>query len=204
MSMRHMTTMRRAGVAALLSAALTFSLAACGGDGGGGGGGNEGKEPSSSSSTPDKGKDGDGTGKAGATAPTTGEPIANVKGDGGLELAIYSAKRDDGGFLTVDGQFKNSGSAGFSVPVSWYGMEQAVAATGHSFAGMTLVDSKGKKRYYVLRDTDNRPLTTYGYDGLIQPGATLTFFAQFPAPPASTTKVDLQFPGFPSTSIELS
>jgi hypothetical protein len=200
MSMRHMTTMRRAGVAALLSAALTFSLAACGGDGAG----DEGKEPSSSSSAPDQGKDDGGTGNATATAPTTGDPIANVKGDGGLELAIHSAKRDDGGFLTVDGEFKNTGSTGFSVPPSWYGLEQAVAATGHSFAAMTLVDSKGKKRYYVLRDTDNRPLTTYAYDGYIQPGATLTFFAQFPAPPTTTSTVDLQFPGFPSTSIELS
>jgi hypothetical protein len=195
--MRHMTAMRRAGAAALLSAALTFSLVACGGDGGG----DKSKEPAASSSAPDQGK-GKGTGNA--TAPTSGDPIANVKGDGGLELAVYSAKRDDGGFLTVDGQFKNTGSQGFSVPISWNGMEQAVAATGHSFAGMTLVDSKGKKRYYVLRDTDNRPLTTYGYDGFIQPGATLTFFAQFPAPPQTTTNVDLQFPGFPSTSIELS
>lgn len=200
MSMRHMMTMRRAGVAALFSAALAFSVAACGGDAGG----DEGKEPSSSSSAPDQGKDDGPTGNATATAPTTGDPIANVKGDGGLELAVHSARRDDGGFLTVDGQFKNTGSTGFSVPISWNGMEQAVAATGHSFAGMTLVDSKGKKRYYVLRDTDNRPLTTYGYDGFIQPGATLTFFAQFPAPPQTTTTVDLQFPGFPSTSIELS
>ncbi|MCX4819080.1 hypothetical protein OG883_04005 [Streptomyces sp. NBC_01142] len=197
MSMRHMTTMRRAGAAALLSAALAFSLTSCGGDGGG----NEGKEPSSSSSAPDRGKD---DGNASATAPTSGDPIANVKGDGGLELAVHSAKRDDGGFLTVDGQIKNTGSQGFTVPVSWNGLEEAVAATGNSFAGMTLVDSKGKKRYYVLRDTDNRPLTTYAYGSFIKPGATLTFFAQFPAPPTSTTKVDLQFPGFPSTSIELS
>lgn len=199
MSMRHMTTMRRAGVAALLSAALTFSLAACGGDGGG----DEGKEPSSSSSAPDQGNDGP-TGNATATAPTSGDPIANVKGDGGLELVVYSAKRDSGGFLTVDGQIKNTGSEGFTVPISWNGMEQSVAATGRSFAGMTLVDSKGKKRYYVLRDTDNRPLTTYAYSSYINPGATLTFFAQFPAPPQTTTTVDLQFPGFPSTSIELS
>lgn len=197
MSMRHMRTMRRAGAAALLSAALIFSLTACGGDEGE----DKGKEPVSSSSAPDKSKDGKNDN---ATAPTSGDPIASVKGDGGLELAVYSAKRDDGGFLTVDGQFKNTGSAGFSVPVSWNGMEQAVAATGHSFAGMTLVDSKGKKRYYVLRDTDNRPLTTYGYDGFIQPGQALTFFAQFPAPPQTTTKVDIQFPGFPSMTIELS
>lgn len=196
MTMRHVRTVRRAGAAALLSAALTFLLAACGGDGDG----SESKEPASTAPQQTKGGD------KGSTAPDSvpSEPIATVKGDGGLELSVFAAKRDDGGFLTVDGEFKNTGSAGFSVPVSWNGMEQSVAATGHSFAGMTLVDSKGKKRYYVLRDTDNRPLTTYGYDGFIQPGRSLTFFAQFPAPPATATKVDLQFPGFPSTSIELS
>ncbi|WP_405806388.1 hypothetical protein OG729_14435 [Streptomyces sp. NBC_00210] len=192
-----MRTMRRAGAAALLSAALTFSLTACGGDDGE----DKGKEPASSSSAPDKSEDGKSDN---ATAPTSGDPIANVKGDGGLELAVYSAKRDDGGFLTVDGQFKNPGSEGYTVPVSWNGLEQSVAATGNSFAGMTLVDSKGRKRYYVLRDTDNRPLTTYAYNSYIKPGQTLTFFAQFPAPPTSTTKVALQLPGFPSTTIELS
>ncbi|MFF3247549.1 hypothetical protein ACFYWY_28375 [Streptomyces sp. NPDC002870] len=196
MTMRHVRTVRRAGAAALLSAALTFSLAACGGDGGG----SESKEPASTAPQPTKGGD------KGTTAPDSvaSEPIATVKGDGGLELSVFAAKRDDGGFLTVDGEFKNTGSAGFSVPVSWYGLEQDVAATGHSFAGMTLVDSQGRKRYYVLRDTDNRPLTTYAYDGYIKPGQSLTFFAQFPAPPQTTTKVALQFPGFPSTSIELS
>ncbi len=50
-------------------------------------------------------------------------------------------------------------------------------------AGMTLVDSKGKKRYYVLRDTDNRPLTTANYTPGIEASKSLAFFAQFPAPP---------------------
>ncbi|MDH2393549.1 MULTISPECIES: hypothetical protein [Streptomyces] len=206
MSKRHMRTMRRAGAVTALSAALALTLTACGGDGEGDGGKDEGKQPVAASPAQGGGEGapkGVGAG-AEATSPTSGDPIANIKGDGGLELLIHSAKRDDGGFLTVDGQFKNTGSEGFSVPVSWNGLEQAVAATGQSFAGMTLVDSKGKKRYYVLRDTENRPLTTYGYNGYIQPGKTLTFFAQFPAPPPSTAKVDLQFPGFPSTTIEIS
>ncbi|MFF3287931.1 hypothetical protein [Streptomyces sp. NPDC003023] len=119
-------------------------------------------------------------------------------------MSVFSARRDEGGFLTLDGQIKNAGSTGFTTPVQWSGLEQSVAATGRSFAGMTLVDSKGKKRYYVLRDTDNRPLTTYAYSSLIRPGESLAFFAQFPAPPADTTQVALQFPGFPSTTIELS
>ncbi|MEU0373263.1 hypothetical protein ABZ070_23935 [Streptomyces sp. NPDC006283] len=193
-----MSTMRRAGAAAMLSAALIFSLSACGGDGE--------KSDSSGMSSPAPGPDGgDKDSAAPEAAPSTpSEPIATVKGDKGLEMSVFSARRDDGGFLTVDGQFKNTSSVGFTVPVNWNGMEQAVASTGNSLAAMTLVDSKGKKRYYVLRDTDNRPLTTYAYGNLIKAGDTLAFFAQFPAPPADTTELALQFPGFPSTTIELS
>jgi hypothetical protein len=199
MTKRHMTNMRRAGVAAVLSSTLILAVSACGGDG-------EQKDSSSLSSAPSGPKSGDkaaGSAQESATG-TPSEPIAVVKGDGGVEMSVFSVRRDEGGFLTLDGEIKNTGSEGFTAPVQWSGMEQSVAATGRSFAGMTLVDSKGKKRYYVLRDTDNRPLTTYAYSSFIKAGDSLTFFAQFPAPPADTTQVALQFPGFPSTTIELS
>ncbi|MEW2632361.1 hypothetical protein AB0903_12025 [Streptomyces sp. NPDC048389] len=197
MTMRHM--MRRAGVAAVLSSTLILVVSACGGGG-------EKKDSSSPSSTPaGSTADDKAVGSAEESAPSSpNEPIAMVKGDGGVEMSVLSARRDEGGFLTVDGEIKNTGSEGFTAPVQWSGTEQSVAATGRSFAGMTLVDSKGKKRYYVLRDTDNRPLTTYAYSSFIKAGDSLPFFAQFPAPPAGTTQVALQFPGFPSTSIELS
>ncbi|ALC21157.1 secreted protein [Streptomyces pristinaespiralis] len=197
--MRHMRTMRRAGVAAVLSSALVLTLSACGGDG------DEGNAKGSSSSAPAGTKGSDEAGSVPESTPSApADPIATVKGDKGVEMSVYSARRDEGGFLTLEGEVKNTGSEGFTAPVQWSGQEQSVAATGRSFAGMTLVDSQGKKRYYVLRDTDNRPLTTYAYSSFIQPGDSLTFFAQFPAPPATTTQVALQFPGFPSTTIELS
>jgi hypothetical protein len=198
MSMRHMSAMRRAGTAALLSSSLVFALAACGGGG-------EEKDSDRFSSSAPATSGGDKGSKAPEAAPSTpSEPIATVKGDKGIEMSVLQARRDAGGFLTVEGDFKNTTSNGFSVPVSWMGTEQAVASTGNSLAAMTLVDSKGKKRYYVLRDTDNRPLTTYGYSSFIKAGESLSFFAQFPAPPATTTQLALQFPGFPSTTIELS
>jgi hypothetical protein len=193
--MRHMTTMRRAGAAAALVATLTVSLVACGGD-------EEPKSNKPAASAP--GGDGEEDKNSAASGQTPAEPIAMVKGDKGLEMSVFSARRDEGGFLTVEGQFKNTGGEGFTVPVSWNGLEESVASTGNSLAAMTLVDSKSKKRYYVLRDTDNRPLTTYAYSSFIKPGETLAFFAQFPAPPVTTTSVALQFPGFPSTTIELS
>ena len=65
------------------------------------------------------------------------------------------------------------------------------------------MDSKGKKRYYVLRDTDGRPLTTTGLPTL-KSGESIPVFMQFPAPPSSTTEVDFQLPGFASASIQIS
>ncbi|MGW0773210.1 hypothetical protein ACWD01_06035 [Streptomyces sp. NPDC002835] len=192
-----MSTMRRAGAAAVLSAALIFTLSACGGSG-------DEPDPSSSSSAPGTKSGDEGNAAPEAAATTPSQPIAAARGEKGVEMSVFSAKRDEGGFLTIDGEIKNATSEGFTTPVRWNGMEQSVAATGRSFAGMTLVDSKGKKRYYVLRDTDNRPLTTYAYAPFIKAGDSLAFFAQFPAPPADTTQLALQLPGFPSTTIELS
>jgi hypothetical protein len=198
MSMRHVRHLRRAGAATLVAAALAFSATACGGD--------DGKDkPSSSSSSSNQGGGGQDKGDGGATTdPNAGPAIATVKGDDGIDMVIHSAKRDSGGFVTVNGEFKNTSGDIFTTPVQWSGEETDVKETGPSLAGMTLVDSKGKKRYYVLRDTDNRPLTTTNYPSGIEGGKSLTWFAQFPAPPDSTTSVDLQFPGFPDSTIEIS
>ncbi|QNE75249.1 hypothetical protein F0344_12085 [Streptomyces finlayi] len=197
MSNPHVRTMRRAGVAALMVATLALSATACGSD--------DGKEPktvASKASTPpsesDKGSSG------GEVVPDTSTVLVTVKGDAGVDMVINSAKRDSGGFLTVNGQLKNTSSALYTTPLNWGGAEEAVAATGRSLAAMTLVDSQEKKRYYVLRDTDNRPLTTSGFAPSIEAGKSLTFFAQFPAPAQSTSQVDLQFPGFANATIEIS
>ncbi|WP_328905561.1 hypothetical protein OG230_22770 [Streptomyces sp. NBC_00234] len=197
MSNPHVRTMRRAGVAALMVATLALSATACGSD--------DGKEPktvASKASTPpsksDKGSSG------GEVVPDTSKVLVTVKGDSGVDMVINSAKRDSGGFLTVSGQLKNTGSGMYTTPIQWNGEEEAVASSGRSLAAMTLVDSQEKKRYYVLRDTDNRPLTTSGYEPSIEAGKSLTFFAQFPAPAQSTSQVDLQFPGFANATIEIS
>ncbi|MCG3041525.1 hypothetical protein L7D48_13300 [Streptomyces sp. S1A] len=190
--------LRRSGLAALLAAALTVSAAACGGDESAK---EKGGSPSASSENQGGEKGGEGEGK---TLPDTSKVIATLKGDEGIEMVLHSVVRDAGGFLTVSGEFKNNGSSRYTTPVQWSGEEQAVARTGRSVAAMTLVDSKEKKRYYVLRDTDNRPLTTSGYQPAIDAGESLPFFAQFPAPPSDTTEVSLQFPGFPNAPIEIS
>ncbi len=204
MKIRHVQKLRRAGGAAVLVVALAVSVTACNGD--------EGAAPSTSAASEspsgERGQGDDaGSGQdqqgGGQTLPDTGKVIATLKGES-VEMVLYSVTRDDGGFLTVSGEVKNTAGKRYTVPTAWSGEESAIVRTGRSFAAMTLVDSKERKRYYVLRDTDNRPLTTTGFSPWIQPNESLPFFAQFPAPPQTTTKVDLQFPGFPNAPIEIS
>ncbi|MEU5398605.1 hypothetical protein ABZ348_04815 [Streptomyces sp. NPDC005963] len=199
MSIRHRAKHRRAA-GAVLAAALSLSLTACGG----GDDGSDKKNAKSSSSTagapeqpqqPDQGDGGD--------TPESAKVLATINGSNGFQFTINSAVRDQGGFLTVSGVLKNTSGKGLTTPVQWNGTENEVTRTGPSLAGMTLVDKKAKKRYYVLRDTDGYPLTTTGLS-MFTAGQSVDFFAQFPAPPGETETAEIQIPLMPTATIELS
>jgi hypothetical protein len=179
-------------VALTVAAGLALGVAGCGGSGG------DDKKPDASAST----SKGNGS-KPSAQEGQSEEPLAELKGPQSLFLQITSAKRDAGGFVTVNGNLKNDGSETAVVPSNLSGNETEIIRNGSSLGGATLVDSKGKKRYYVLRDTDGRPLTTTGLPTL-KAGETVPVFMQFPSPPTSTTEVGFQLPGFPAASITIS
>ncbi|MFB7937681.1 hypothetical protein [Streptomyces sp. NPDC056049] len=131
------------------------------------------------------------------------EAIALAKGQKGFELSILTVERDAGGFLTVKGTLRNASDSAHAVPPQVSGDETEVVRHGTSLGGATLVDSAGKKRYYVLRDTDGRPLTTTSL-GVVKAGDSTAVFMQFPAPPASTTEVSFQLPTFEPATLKLS
>ncbi|MFE9039297.1 hypothetical protein ACFYOG_00175 [Streptomyces sp. NPDC007818] len=131
------------------------------------------------------------------------EILVAVKGQKGLELEVTGVERDAGGFLTIKGRLKNSSDSVSAIPAQTSGDETEVVKHGKSLGGATLVDSVGKKRYYVLRDTDGRPLTTTSLTTL-GPGKSTAVFMQFPAPPASTTEVSFQLPTFEPATLKLS
>jgi hypothetical protein len=103
----------------------------------------------------------------------------------------------------VNGTLKNDGGKSVVVPAQVTGDETEIVKHGPSLGGATLVDSKGKKRYYVLRDTEGRPLTTTSL-GTLEAGQSLPVFMQFPTPPADTTEVTFQLPTFSSGTIKIS
>ncbi|MGW3269553.1 hypothetical protein [Streptomyces sp. NPDC001056] len=193
MSIRFTAQARRGMVALALAAGLAVGTAGCGG-----GSGDDAKKPHSSPSAA----------KAGGSQPDAQEgesdqPVAELKGEGGLLLQITSAQRDSGGFVTVNGTLKNDGAKDLLVPSALSGNETEITKNGPSLGGATLIDSKGKKRYYVLRDTEGRPLTTTGL-GTLRAGEALPVFMQFPSPPADVTQVTLQLPTLSSATLPIS
>ncbi|EGE42122.1 hypothetical protein ACIBCC_03285 [Streptomyces griseus] len=204
MSMRRTTTTRRAMAAVSMTAALALALAGCGDDGGEEPG-NEGSSAPSAPASPsaeDKGE----TQQEDTAAGENVDPdvkLAETRGQGGLVLVVNEVKRDSGGFLTVQGAITNEGDQARTTS-GWAGSEVSIVNKNpNSVAGATLVDKAGKKRYYVLRDTDSRCLCTTAITSLA-PGKTAPIFMQFPAPPQGTTEVDFSLPTFATTSLKIS
>ncbi|MFJ7075047.1 hypothetical protein [Streptomyces sp. NPDC098781] len=191
MSIRFTTKARRGMVVMTIAAGLALGAAGCGSGG-------DDKKPEASSSASRTG----GSGPS-AQEEQAGEPLAELKGPNGLLLQITSASRDTGGFITINGELQNDGDKTLTIPAQLSGNETEIIRNGRSLGGATLVDSKGKKRYYVLRDTDGRPLTTTGISA-IKSGETIPVFMQFPAPPTDTADVSFQLPMFAPADITIS
>ena len=195
--MEFRRTMKGRGVLSAVAVAtgLLLTLAGCGGGGGGKSdkGGAASSAPVHSSS---------GASQKQSKPPQSDTTLAEVKGENGLTLAITSAKRESGGFVTVQGTVTNNTGSPW-VGGNWRGDEQELARNGGSIAGASLVDSKGRKKYLVLRDTSGRCLCTQ-FTGGVENGASAQWFAQFPAPPEGTDQVDFQVGSMPPASIELS
>ncbi|MEV6792377.1 hypothetical protein AB0M87_10330 [Streptomyces sp. NPDC051320] len=194
MRMRRTLKARRALTAVAIAAGLGLTVAGCGGDGG-----NTAKQGASASASHTK----DSSDKA-QSSPTPGadDVLAQVKGSDGVTLTITSAVRDAGGFVTVSGKVTN-GSGKIWTPTTWAGDESELAGNSASMAGASLVDATGKKKYLILRDTSGRCLCTKFVGGFV-PNAEKSFYAQFPAPPASTKSVEFQVGDMPPATIDIS
>ncbi|MGW5475918.1 hypothetical protein [Streptomyces sp. NPDC004008] len=185
---------RRALGAVAVATGLILTVAGCGGSGDGQSG-----KGAASSSAPTRSSGGQKQSQAPQADNTV---LAEVKGENGLTLAITSAKREAGGFVTVEGTVTNN-TSDIWLAETWRGDERELTRNGSSLAGANLIDQKGKKKYLVLRDTTGRCLCTK-FDGPVRQGQTADWFAQFPAPPEGTDTVDFQVGAMPPATVELS
>ncbi|MFJ3225782.1 hypothetical protein ACIPJS_20820 [Streptomyces sp. NPDC086783] len=196
MDLRHTMKGRRALSAVAITTGLLLTVAGCGG------GDDDGKSDKETASSPTSARTGGDDDKSESQPPEAAQVLAEVKGENGLTLAITSAKRDEGGFVTVEGTVTNNTDNAW-VAANWRGDERELSKNGASIAGANLVDQQGKKKYLVLRDTSGRCLCTQ-FTGGVRQGATADWYAQFPAPPDGTTKVSFQVGAMPPATVELS
>ncbi|WP_326658315.1 hypothetical protein [Streptomyces sp. NBC_00385] len=200
MSIRRTAKSRRVAAAASMVAALALVVTGCGGDDGGKGSDDAGASSSAKPSEGDKGAQED-TAAGDKVDPNV--KLAEVKGQGGVTLVVNQVQRDSGGFITVQGEIKNDSDQARNSG-GWAGSEmQIINKNPNSIAGAALIDKAGKKRYYILRDTEGRCLCTTGIVP-IQPGKSTPVFMQFPAPPSSTSEVDFFLPTFATTTLKIS
>ncbi|QUI33605.1 hypothetical protein [Streptomyces alfalfae] len=198
MSIRRTMTAHRVMTAVAITTGLVFTVAGCGG---GDGKDDKADKKSSPTAPADQGEEDDEKGES-SRPPTDDKVLAEVKGEESITLTITSAVRDQGGFVTVSGKVTNNGGK-FWTAANWRGEERELNKNGSSVAGANLVDNEGKKKYLVLRDTEGRCLCTK-FTGGVKPSQTADWYAQFPAPPEGTTKVNFQVGAMPPAPIELS
>ena len=59
------------------------------------------------------------------------------------------------------------------------------------------VDAKNKKKYLVIRDTENKALASEMHELNLKAGETKGCWAKFPAPPSDVTAISVYIPGAP-------
>ncbi len=117
------------------------------------------------------------------TAPIQSQDINQA----GVHADLIEAKRSDG-VLSIKIRLKNTGTQAASV--QFYNFTTLKIAAYY-------VQAESKK-YFVLRDTEKVPLATgennEHFGAPLAPGATFTWWAKYPAPPANVKKFNFYWP----------
>jgi hypothetical protein len=65
----------------------------------------------------------------------------------------------------------------------------------YTISGVTLVDEKNKKKYFVVQDSENKYLCSSGLDR-VKPKSRINLWAKFPAPSDDVEKISVVVPHF--------
>ncbi|HUF90486.1 MAG TPA: hypothetical protein VMR66_10980 [Gemmatimonadota bacterium] len=124
---------------------------------------------------------------AGPTAAPATVSVLQVQevNDPGMLAELTEVTRKDG-VLTVKIRFRNTGTED-----TYNAFE-----TNHGRYEFFYVTA-GTQKYFVLKDTEGAPLAPKYLNVSLDPGATSTWWAKFPAPPASENTIDLVIPDTP-------
>lgn len=129
-------------------------------------------------------------------AATAAAPIAATDGEMvGTRVEVIELKRDGAGTVTLKFVLYNDGG---TEPVHFntrmFG-DQNVHADYGSIGGVHLIDAANRKKYLVVRDSDQNCVCSRNVES-IGPGGKALLWAKFPAPPVDVKTVSVMIPHF--------
>ena len=126
------------------------------------------------------------------------KPIATSDGDSpGTRVEVTELKRGSGGIVSLKFQMINDANKtiDYSFNMEFADADQLNYVDRGTVGGITLVDPVAKKKYFVVRDTENKCVCSSGLEE-IKKGSRLNLWAKFPAPPEDVNKIGIVIPHF--------
>jgi len=121
--------------------------------------------------------------------------IATADGEkSGTRVEVTELKRASDNTVTLKFAMVNDGSDRHSISYD-YGDGQQGATDYATIGGVTLVDGANKKKYFVVRDSENNCLCSRGLKD-IPASSRANLWAKFPAPPDDVQKISIVIPHF--------
>lgn len=148
-----------------------------------------------SETTQTSGESASGPAAPGAPAAPAAKAIATADGEkAGTRVEINELKRSSDNTVTLRFALINDGSDRHSFSYD-YGDGQQGAGDYGTIGGVTLVDGANKKKYFVVRDTENNCVCSRGLKD-IPAKSRANLWAKFPAPPEDVQKISIVIPHF--------
>ncbi len=131
----------------------------------------------------------------GAPSAPSAAAIATADGETpGARVEITELKRSSDNTVTLKFVMVNDSNKAIGFGYD-YGDKDNSIKDYSSVGGVNLVDSAGKKKYFVVRDTESNCVCSHGLKD-IAPASRANLWAKFPAPPDDVQKISVVIPHF--------
>ncbi|MGH9753435.1 MAG: hypothetical protein ACREA2_11685 [Blastocatellia bacterium] len=133
---------------------------------------------------------------ASSSAPATSAGTALATADGekpGVRIEVQEMKRTSGDTLSLKFALINDSDESFDFGYAL--IEPGKTDDYNSISGVNLIEGVGKKKYFVVRDTEGAPLCSRGLSSVASK-SRVNLWAKFPAPPVDVSKITIAVPHF--------
>lgn len=125
------------------------------------------------------------------------DPVAKTDGEKtGLRVEVVELKRSSGDTLTMRFNLINDSGTAFQPDEYYFGDYKGyVIQDGANLGAINLIDPVGKKKYFVVRDTEKNCVCSNGIPS-VDAKSRVALWAKFPAPAADVKKISVVIPHF--------